>query len=83
MTKYDEDTERFCEERSNDINEYEGIIRYETNNAILFFYEEKEYWLPKSQINYPKNYKEIMKNEKISEIIIEIPDWIALEKEMI
>lgn len=56
---------------------YEGFIQAETSMAILFRYEDKEYWLPKSQIKFPKDY--IMNTENI----VEIPNWLAIEKEII
>jgi len=55
--------------------EITGQIKYETDKAILLFDGKKEVWVPKSQI-------EDMEREK-NMITITIPEWLAIEKELI
>jgi hypothetical protein len=52
-----------------------GEIRRETDLAILFWDGEKEYWLPKSQIEDRCNYSDGVE--------ITIPRWLGEEKEII
>lgn len=53
----------------------EGEIRRETDLAILFFDGENEHWIPKSQIESTVKYSDSVE--------IEIPRWLAEEKEMV
>jgi len=55
--------------------EITGQMKYETDKALLLFDGKKEVWIPKSQI-------EGMEREK-NMIIITIPEWLAMEKELI
>jgi len=52
-----------------------GEIRRETPLAILFFDGEKEYWLPKSQLESCVKFSD--------GIEITIPAWLAEEQEMV
>jgi len=52
-----------------------GEIKKETDLAILFFDGEKEVWIPKSQIESRVNYSDSVE--------IEIPAWLAEEKELV
>lgn len=53
----------------------EGEIRRETELAILFFDGSVETWIPKSQIQSTVKYSDSVE--------IEIPRWLAEEREMI
>lgn len=56
---------------------FEGEIKVKTDEAILFICEDKEIWLPISQINY----EGVLKTKEKLEI--GIPEWLAMEKELI
>jgi hypothetical protein len=77
----------------NTVGDYDGVFVAKTDKAILFVPEnnvrwsgeraawddESAVWLPKSQIAYDDT-REYKKGEPIS---LEIPDWLAEEKELI
>lgn len=52
-----------------------GFIKHETEAAILLNDGDTEVWLPKSQIEYD------MPN-KYNQTTVEIPEWLAIEKEL-
>lgn len=54
--------------------EFTGEIQKETEFAILFFDGHNTFWLPKSQIEIRREG---------ATVTIEVPDWIAEQKEMI
>lgn len=49
-----------------------GEVRHETDKAFLFFDGAREVWLPKSQVEW---------DEKGA--IMTMPEWLAVEKELI
>jgi len=56
--------------------EITGQIKYETDKAMLLFDGKKEVWIPKSQI------EGIEKKERRMVAVV-IPEWLAMEKELI
>ena len=69
---------------SNEKEEYHGIYQTETDDAILFLpgdWEPTEdgVWLAKSQIDYDDS----VKYERGDAIVVEIPEWLAYDKELI
>uniref|UniRef100_A0A6H1ZY07 Uncharacterized protein n=1 Tax=viral metagenome TaxID=1070528 RepID=A0A6H1ZY07_9ZZZZ len=56
--------------------EFYGEIRKETDNAYLVFDGINEVWLPKSQIVE-------MNHEKGPDYEFIIPEWLAIEKEIV
>lgn len=69
---------------NNETEEYRGYYIAETDMAILFRptdWEEKDgnVWLPKSQIEYDKS----IEYDREDDIVIEIPNWLAEDKELI
>jgi len=56
--------------------EISGQKKHETDRAILFFDGKKEIWLPKSQI-------EDLEERGKGVIIVTIPEWLAVDKELI
>jgi hypothetical protein len=59
--------------------EVSGTIKYQTEKAILVNYSLGEIWLPKSQIC---NFEDIdCENKDVQTIVI--PEWLAIEKELI
>ena len=65
-------------------DEYHGIYKTETDMAILFLPgdwepDEEGIWLPKSRISYDDS----VQYERGDAIVIEIPDWLAEDKEII
>lgn len=63
--------------KNHDIIELEGSIKIRARSglAILFQVDGKEAWLPLSQIECD--------NEHIGAATIQIPEWLALDKELI
>jgi hypothetical protein len=61
-----------------DQNYYEitGQMKYETDKAMLLFDGKKEVWVPKSQIEDTERMEKNM-------VVITIPEWLAMEKELI
>jgi len=57
--------------------EFTGIIKHQTDRAILFYDGVKEVWIPKSQIEEEDDY------EIGEEATITIPEWLAIDKELI
>lgn len=53
--------------------EVDGEIRHETANAVLFYDGEQEVWLPQSHIAYREDRHD-------GTCLLEIPEWLALEK---
>lgn len=49
-------------------------FKKETENAVLIDYDGVEAWLPKSQIEYQING---------TEIELMVPEWLAIDKELI
>jgi len=68
---------------SNEMIEFQVTIEHVTDLAILINYEGNEIWLPESQIEY--NEAELQKALDSNKILIsiEVPEWLAYEKEMI
>lgn len=68
---------------SNELYEFQVTVETATDAAILVNYDGKEIWLPESQIEYNEVdlVKALMSNK--IEIDIEVPEWLAYEKEMI
>ena len=58
--------------------EFCGEIKHETDAAYLVFDGENEVWLPKSQI---QDVKEL--NKKQNAWLFIIPEWLAIDKEII
>ena len=56
----------------NDLVDLAGSIRYETEKAFLFHDGTKTVWLPKSQCEWDEASR-----------IMTLPEWLALEKELI
>lgn len=48
------------------------ILKYETPRAYLLIIDGKEVWLPKSQVAYSDDDKKIT-----------LPEWLAIEKELV
>ncbi|MBC8183256.1 hypothetical protein H8E88_19295 [candidate division KSB1 bacterium] len=56
-------------------------MKHSTTMAVLFSDGDNEFWLPKSQIDY-----EILPNQKdvlSPACVVEMPEWLAIEKELI
>jgi hypothetical protein len=51
-------------------------MKYETDKAMLLFDGKKEVWVPKSQIEDTERMEKNM-------VVITIPEWLAMEKELI
>ncbi len=68
-------------ESSNEMEEYDVKFKAITDLAILVEYEKKSIWLPKSQIKSAGkiDYEMALQGMLIS---IMIPDWLAIDKEM-
>jgi hypothetical protein len=66
-----------------DLHDFELYVRAETEKAILVSDgtrdaegKEKRFWLPLSQIEREKNHKDGTE-------IITMPEWLAIEKELV
>lgn len=60
---------------------FTGTVQAQTKMAILIDFVDQECWIPKSQIedsNPP--YEDIHTGQTIE---VEIPDWLAIEKELV
>ena len=67
---------------SREMHEFEVTIEHATDRGILVGYEGREIWLPESQIEYNETELESVMNTG-KEITIEVPGWLAEDKEMI
>lgn len=65
----------------NEIVEITVIFKHETSQAILINDGDIEVWIPKSQIENYDDLDEVI--EKGHEITIEIPEWLAIENDLI
>jgi hypothetical protein len=59
--------------------EIEAEYIHETDLALLINDGDQEVWLPKSQIKY--DY--VQGSDSLLEIIVTMPEWLAIEKELI
>lgn len=55
------------------------LLKMETDKAVMINYEGDNIWLPKSQIEFDGRLD--LHIEK--EIEIQIPEWLAVEKDMV
>ena len=62
---------------SNEMVEVYGTIIHETNESILLTDGDIEAWLPLSQISYDASCG------VGDEVIVEVPEWLAFEKNLI
>ena len=62
---------------SDEIVEIYGTIIHETKESILLTDGDIEFWLPLSQINYDAQCG------VGDEVVVEVPYWIALDKNLI
>ncbi len=69
-------------ESSDEMEEYNVKFKAITDLAILVEYEKKSIWFPKSQIKSAGKIDYEMALQGMS-ISIMIPDWLAIDKEMI
>ena len=64
--------------RKHDIIELKVLKKHETEKAVLVEnLKEKDVWIPKSQIEI--DYED----EETSLIDIQIPEWLAIDKELL
>lgn len=58
--------------KDHDIIEIAGELRHETEKAYLFYDGNKEVWIPKSQGEWCAKDR-----------VMQLPEWLAMEKELI
>lgn len=58
--------------------ELEGIIESETDEAYLFAGDDLSVWIPRSLV-FNLEYTD----EETGECIITVPEWLAIDKELI
>lgn len=58
--------------KNHEIIEIAGQLRHETERAYLLFDGDKEVWLPKSSCEWDA-----------SDNTMQMPEWLAMEKELI
>lgn len=51
-----------------------------TSAAVLIEYDESEIWLPRSQLEFHGNFDHCQRGELVE---IELPEWLAYEKDLI